>query len=280
MKNHRLLKKIQPWLEGELGALIGRPGHPLVAVLATEPRAEGSRTLWAVRVQGQAIVTVREDWLEHVQRAVSTLSLDELFTVFGVYELARVTLPLGTTVFGPSWYLAADGDSFIPAGDTRPVQLAGEDLEARVDSSIFWHCPLRQAVVAHAVFEENRLVALATTRLLGDLVYEIGVDVAPRAKSQGLGRAVVSAAGEWILRQGGLILAVAAPWNVPSVRTMRSLGLRLVLTDLDSFPAPFRLPPQPLGVPHPDAQIYDYYPAWAMNAAVRPADEVERLRHE
>ena len=277
MKNHRLLKKIQPWLERELGVSIDRLGGPSAAVLATKPRSEGSRPLWAVRVQGQAMVTVREGWLEQVQSAVSTLSPDELFTVFGAYELARVTLPRGMGVFGPSWYLAADGDSFIPAGDTRPVQLAREDLAATVDSSVFWHCPLQQAAVAHAIFEENRLTALATTRSLGDLVFEIGVDVAPMAKSQGLGRAVVSAAGEWILRQGGLILAVSAPWNVPSVRTMRSLGLLLVLTDLDSMPAPFRLPPQPLGVPHPGAQVYDYYPAWAMNSAIRPADEIERL---
>ncbi len=280
MKNHRLLKKIQPWLERELGVPIDRLGGPSAPVLPTEPRSEGSRPLWAVRVQGQAIVTVREGWLEQVQSAVSTLSSDELFTVFGAYELARVTLPLGKAVFGPSWYLAADGDSFTPVGDARPVQLPKEDLETTVDSNIFWHCPLQQAVVAHAVFEENRLAALATTRLLGDLVFEIGVDVSPKAKSRGLGRAVVSAAGEWILRQGGLILAISAPWNVPSVRTMRSLGLRLVLTDLDSMPAPFRLPPQPLGVPHPGAQVYDYYPAWGMNSAIRPADEIESLRRE
>ena len=248
MKNHRLLKKIQPWLERELGVPIDRLGGPSAAVLATGPRSEGSRRLWAVRMQGQAMVTVPEDWLGQVRSVVSVLALDELFTVFGAYELARVTLPLGTAVFGPSWYLAADADSFIPAGDTRPVQLKSEDLVATMDPAIFWHCSLQQAAVAHAVFEENRLAALATTRLLGDLVYEIGVDVAPEAKSRGLGRAVVSAAGEWILEQGGLILALSAPWNVPSVRTMRSLGLRLVLTDMDSLPAPFRLPPQPLGV--------------------------------
>ncbi len=238
MKNHRLLKKIQPWLEGELGASIDRLARPSAAVLTTEPRSEGDRPFWAVRVEGQGMVTVSEEWLGQVQSVVSTLSLDELFTVFGAYEVARVTLPRGTAVFGPSWYLAADADSFISAGDTRPVQLAREDLATTVDSAIFWHCSLQQAAVAHAIFEENRLVALATTRLRGDLVYEIAVDVAPQAKSQGLGRAVVSAAGEWILEQGGLILAVSAPWNVPSVRTMRSLGLRLVLTDMTASRPP------------------------------------------
>ncbi len=278
MSHQHLLKRVRPWLERELGVSIERLSHSSAVVLATEPRSDGSRRLWAVRIQDQGIVTVPAEWRDPVRRVVNSLLLDEVFSVFGAYELARVTLPLGTAVFGPTWYLVADGDSFVPVGDARPDEFETNDLAAAVDPTIFWHCSLQHAVIAHAIFEENRLAALATTRLLADLVFEIGVDVAPEAKGHGLGRAVVSAAGEWILKQGGLIVAGSAPWNVPSVRTMRSLGLRLVFTDMDSHPAPFRLPPQPLGLPHRDAQVYDYYPSWAMNSTIRPADETKPLR--
>ena len=273
MKNNHLLDKIRPWLEKEMGASLDRMGHPSAALLATAPRSSSRRRIWAVRVQGQALVTAPENWLEGLHPVVDNLEVDELFTVFGSYELSRITLPLGTGVFGPTWYLAADEGSFRAAADVRPTPVSSQKLEKTFDASMFWHCSLRRADSAHAVFEEGLPVALATTQLLGNRVFEIGVDVAPEAKSRGLGRAVVSAAGRWILEQGGLIVAGAAPWNVPSVRTLRSLGLRLVFTDMDAMPAPFRQPPQPLGAPYPGAPMYDYYPVWATNSEIQTLDE-------
>ena len=183
-------------------------------------------------------------------------------------------LPKGIGIFGPSWYFVADHASFRPVDDLRPVQLSSSELADTVDVQVFWHCFPKEAFVGFGIFENDELTALATGRRVGELMWEIGVDVAPESKTRGLGRAVVSAAGCWILEQKKLILATSAPWNVPSVRTLRSLGLQMVLSDMDSRPGPFLVPPQPLGTPYRGAEAYNYYPDWAMNKAILPASAV------
>ena len=83
-----------------------------------------------------------------------------------------------------------------------------------------------------------------------------------------MGRAVMSGACRWILDQGRLILARSAQWNTPSVRLLRSMGLRYVLSDLQSQPGPFEVPPQALGRPLPDVEMRDRYPLWAQNKGI------------
>ena len=138
------------------------------------------------------------------------------------------------------------------------------------DASIFWHCHWHQAAACFGIPINGELVALATVNDRGGSVYEIEVDVAPANGLSGLGRAVVSAAGRWILQQGGLILATTAPWNIPSARLLRSVGLRYVLCDMVGQRGPFRVPPQPLGKPRPDTNLQNHYPDWAINQQIQP----------
>jgi GNAT superfamily N-acetyltransferase len=200
---------------------------------------------------------------------VESLHPDLLFSTFGASELARVTLPYGFGVWGPAWLLFADEASWRPIEDDRPVQLNRPEL-AGVDYDIFWHCEADGPLAGFGIFEDGRLVALATVRDDGDPVWEIGMDVAPDSKGRGLGRAVVNAAGRWILENGRLILATTAPFNVPSTRTLRSLGLRYLLSEMKGREGLFQVPPQPLGSPYPGAKVYDYYPRWAMNQGIQP----------
>lgn len=271
MAHNTLVSAIRPWLEEELGTTIESAAVDPIPVLATEGRRSISLPFWAVKLDGVAIVTARSDWVDPLRSVVERLTLDELFSVFGAYELARVTLPEGISIFGPSWYFVANDTSFRPVNDPRPVQLSSTELADTVDFQIFWHCFPKEAFIGFGIFENAELTALATARQRGELMWEIGVDVAPEAKTRGLGRAVVSAVGCWILEQKRLVLASSAPWNVPSVRTLRSLGLQMVLSDMQAKPGPLLVPPQPLGTPYPGAEAYNHYPDWAMNKAIRPA---------
>ena len=97
----------------------------------------------------------------------------------------------------------------------------------------------------------------------------------PTAKGRGLGRAVVSAAGQWILSHNRLIYATTAAWNVPSARLLRSVGLKHVASIMTGIAGPFRIPPQPLGYPRQGTQIYNYYPDWAMNKEILPASVLD-----
>ena len=66
------------------------------------------------------------------------------------------------------------------------------------------------------------------------------------------GRAVVSAAAEWILSHAPLVLYTTGAFNIPSTRTAHSLGLRHLWTTIKRVPPPFVVPPGPIGSPHPD----------------------------
>ena len=82
--------------------------------------------------------------------------------------------------------------------------------------------------------------------------------------------AVVETAARWILEQGKLIVASAAPFNSPSLRTLRSVGLDYVFTTMRSSEMPMKVFPQQLGVPLPNIPLYNYYPDWATNQTILP----------
>ena len=241
--------------------------HPIPAI--TIDLQERDAPPLAVKVGNKAaIVTTRTEWAQGLRQVAGNLHPDLLFSTFGCYELSRITLRDGEAVWGPSWYLFADESTFRPVEDRRPVQLSASELAA-VDYRLFWHCT-PEAVAGLGIYEDDRLVALATVMDKREPVWEIGMEVVPDSKGRGLGRAVVSAAAQWILDEGRVVLATVGPFNIPSARTLLSLGLRYSLVTLGITHEHFLMPPQPLGAPYPGARVYDYYPRWAMNQDILP----------
>ena len=261
---NRLLDAARPWIEGKLGASLSEAGSDPIPVLAIDGRPPGEPPLWAVKVGDEAIVVARSSWVEQLRPVVAGLHADLLFSIFGAYELSRITLPDGVGVWGPTWHMFGDETTLRPVQHNRAVKVVPSEL-AGIDWEIFWHCPRDDSLAGFAVFEEDEVAALATVSDQGDPVWEIGVDAAPDAMSRGLGREVVAAAMEWILENGKVPLATVGPFNVPSARTLRSVGLRYVMSEMKGMKRPFRVPPQPLGRPYEGVELHDYYPAWAMN---------------
>jgi GNAT superfamily N-acetyltransferase len=260
-----------PWFEARLGAsldLASRDTIPLVAV----GEARRSQPLWAVRLGDRCLVTAKPDWVEPLRPVVGSLTPDELFSIFGAVELSRVTLAEAFGAWGPTWYYVADARTFRGETDSRVVTLTDEQVAA-IDPEVSWHCRLGPEATYFGVHDEGNLTALAGVQPDDGEVWEISVDVAPQAKRRGLGRAVVGAAGRFILDHGRLVLTATAPWNVPSARLMRSLGMQHVLSDMRTMPAPFRVPPQLLGSPLPGAEMRQYYPSWGMNREILPRED-------
>ena len=273
-----LNKAIRKWKEERLGLSLEEARTNSVPVLAQPARRGDASTgddvgLTAVRLSGRSILVAREDWVEPLKTITRDVHPDLLFTPFGAYELSRATLPYQVSVWGPTWFLFADAESWSGRADDRVRLLTAEELSV-VDFDLFWHCYGPGSVAAFGVYQGDNLVALSTVKDQGEPFMEIGVDVSRDAQASGLGSAVVSAAGAWILEQGRLPLATVAPFNVPSTRTLRRVGLEYGMTEMTGVNGPFRVPPQPMGRPLPDAEIYDYYPDWAMNRDIRPRTEM------
>lgn len=260
--------EVTGWLAGR-GFPVGEtPAHGIV--VKTTPRMQaGSEGFWAVAGKYGATVMVCQEWLRDVRGIVDTLSITELFSPFGAYELAKVILPRGFGVWGPSWYFLGNGGSFSPCSGRQARRLTDTE-QKRVDRRIFWHATPHSGSVGFGIFDNGRLVALAQAYPRTDALWEVGLDVHPEATRSGLGSQVFSAAGRFIRQQGATILARSAPWNVPSVRLLRRLGLKYAVQDLTLMPEPIRVPPQTLGRPVEGARLRQYYPDWAMNADIEP----------
>lgn len=140
-----------------------------------------------------------------------------------------------------------------------------QDQRDEIDWKVFWHSGGPDSIAHWGIYEAERLIALSSASDKGHNIYEIGVDATQGSQAKGLGSAVVSAAGNWILEQGATPFASAADWNIPSGRNLRNLGLQYTYSALISWKGEFMVPPQPIGQPLPGQQVYDKYPRWAMN---------------
>ena len=263
MPIHELL---MPWIENQIGMpLSNLQTDPIPVVSSLKPE---SHPLTACKLGHRGAISSRVEWIRTLQRLVQNIPMDILFSPFGCAELARVTLTDNYGIWGPNWYFFGDATTLKPYDDGRskaytPIQLG------RIDHKLFWHCS-QEAIQGFGIEEEGELVALAVVTEQSHPVWEIGMDVIPSAKARGLGRSVVSAAANWVVQNNRYVVATVGPFNVPSVRTLRASGLKYSFMTLKAAPGPFQIPPQPLGSPLPDAEVYNYYPQWAMNQCVKP----------
>ena len=174
MSDQSLLASLESWIEARFGVPTSALGLDPVPVL---PAGEGGLPLAGVKIGEAAAVAARPDLVDRLRPVVASLPPDMLFAPLGCYDLARVTLAEGFGIWGPSWLLFGDETTVHPATDGRPVQVSEEDL-ADADRDVFWHTHIEGSMGRFAVYEDDRLVALATVEDKGDPVWEIGMDVA------------------------------------------------------------------------------------------------------
>ncbi len=268
MISEKLRKEIVPWTEQLIGVSLSALGGYPVPVLAPQWEPKIGHPLLVVQIGNEGALIATQELRDAIRPVMTDLHRDLIFSQFGTYELARVTLPLGITIWGPSFFLFGDETTVKPAEDERVVQVGAAEL-AEVDYSIFWHCQ-QDALAGFAVYEGDDLAALATVTDHGDPVWEIGMETHPSAQGRGLGRGVVNAAANWILQNDKIALATVGTFNIPSARTLRSVGLRYAFMVVEGRPGPFMVPPQPLGSPRFGETLYDYYPDWAINKDILP----------
>lgn len=268
MIDENLRKGITGWMERFIGVPLSVLGGPPMPVLTPEREPGIGQPFVIVRCGNGSALIATQDLCDAVRPIARDLHADLVFSPFGVYELARVTLPLGIAVWGPSFFLFGDRRTVMPPKDDCVVRIGPAEL-AGVDYSIFWHCQ-PNALAGFALYESDRLVALATVTDRGDPVWEIGMETHLGAQRRGLGRAVVNAAANWIVQNGRIALATVGTFNVPSARTLRSVGLHYAFMTIDGRPGRFMVPPQTLGSPRPGEPLYNYYPEWAMTKDILP----------
>jgi len=260
--------KVEAWIQSRFDKPISGLGEARYQVITADTKILEWVPIWILKYKESVVIFARKEWVSDLEDLIKLTDKDMLFSIYGTYELARITLPDKVNIMGPSYYLFGDKEKCKLDVDLRVFIPDTEEL-ASVDKDIFWHCYLDSPVSAFAVQTHGEISALATVTDKGENVYEIGMEVERSAQGSGMGRAVVNGAVQWILERGGTPLATVGSFNVPSTRTLRSVGLTYYLTDMVGAFGDFVVPPQALGTPINDIDIHNFYPDWAMNPMIK-----------
>ena len=273
MLNTKLRKNLTPWIEEYMGISFSKLSDTEVPIFLTKRQigsGDGERKdLIAIEIEGKrGLVVSNESLLPELESLIDRLDPTTIYSSYGFFEMSRITLDYGISVWGPDWFLFCDNETVNTQTDPRVEQVDNIELSA-VDYGEFWHCD-PQALTGFAIRQGESIAALATLTKRNEPVYEIGMDVSQSQQGTGLGRAVVSSAARWVLKNGDIPMAVLSPFNIPSMRTLTSSGLRYLFQSMSGAAEEFKVPPQPLGMPRPNTKMYNLYPDWAINHQILP----------
>ena len=268
MISQRLQEQLLPWIENYSRASLSSFGAKNIPLIVPAHPLEKPTELLVAQIGNQtALVLNNPDIAPKLEGLLEELSPDMIFSTFGFYELSRVTLPYGISVWGPNWFLFGEESTIGDSIDNRVEKINDNDLN-EVDYKQFWHC-YPKAIAGFGIKEDGKIAALATVKNRESPVCEIGMEVLQSSQGKGMGRAVVTAAARWILENDQIPLAVVGPFNIPSARTLRSSGLEYLFQCMEGKKELFYVPPQTLGFPRPDTVMYNSYPKWAMNKDIK-----------
>ena len=221
-----------------------------------------------MKINGKTAFTANKYIIKNLEPIISKLSTDEIFSTFGSFELSKITLPFGYGVWGPTWFMFTDTFCFDFSKDINVIDINEIEI-LNIDNKIFWHVAIQESIKSYGVYKNNNLIAVSTVQDRGDDVYEISMDVHPNAQSSGLGKALVSKAVNYVISLDKIAMASVGIFNIPSNRTLRSVGMEMLITDMKGLPGDFMIEPQPLGEPAPGYTVLNRYPYWAMNQNIK-----------
>ena len=259
---------IENWINSQFDENISGLGDDKYVVVRSDNKFLKNKQIWVIKYIKSTIIFSQNKWVSDLEHFITNMDKEMLFSIYGAFELGRVLSKDKIRINGPSYYLFGDRDNCNLEVDPRAFVASREEMES-LDKEIFWHCDIDNAVSGLAVKNNGQISALATIVDEGEGVYEIGMEVHRDSQGLGMGKAVVNAAVQWILNVGGIPLATVGPFNVPSARTLRSVGLKYYMMDMSGEFGEFIVPPQALGTPVKNMDIYNLYPDWAMNNLIK-----------
>ena len=222
----------------------------------------------AVKINGKTAFTANKYIIKNLEPIISKLSTDEIFSTFGSFELSKITLPFGYGVWGPSWFMFTDTFCFDFSKDINVIDINEIEI-LNIDNKIFWHVAIQESIKSYGVYKNNNLIAVSTVQDRGDDVYEISMDVHPNAQTSGLGKDLFSKDLNYVISLYKIEMESVGIFNIPSNRTLRSVGMEKLITDMKGLPGDFMIEPQPLGEPAPGYTVLNRYPYWAMNQNIK-----------
>lgn len=220
-----------------------KPGHTLTR---SRPHPEARRYLELPHIAnfvtyGNGVVaTAGEEYMDAAERCLERFSHEDgtyrLFETPGLHEVDEIFAPLGGKTRFMAEYFLPDMDLLRPTKcpfETRI--LTSKDFTALYTPE--WHnalCDKRREldVLGVGAYHDGALVGLAGCSADCEGMWQIGIDVLPEYRRQGIASALVTALALEIIGRGKVPFYCAAWSNVRSVRTAISSGFRPAWVEL------------------------------------------------
>ena len=154
MLNNNLRKNLTPWIEDYMGISLSKLSDTEVPIFLTKRQigsGDGERKdLIAIEIEGKrGLVVSNESLLPELESLIDRLDPTTIYSSYGFFEMSRITLEYGISVWGPDWFLFCDNETVNTQTDPRVEQVDNIELSA-VDYGEFWHCD-PQALTGFAI---------------------------------------------------------------------------------------------------------------------------------
>lgn len=194
----------------------------------------------AVTLGTGAVISVEPDELDWAHRTFKTLNRDELFRDQVLAEFIAQGARNGLTVHGPYPRFTAPLSSltnlgYSPEYTVRVIDIASE-LSANptmIDRTQFTNAIFpgpgvseRPTVFAAVAETRGKIVGMAGVSKDSEFMYQIGIDVLPEHRGNGLATAMTVAAARAAFDAGALPYYGTSSSNIASMRTAIAAGLR------------------------------------------------------
>jgi RimJ/RimL family protein N-acetyltransferase len=243
--------RIRKWIENIAGLPLQIFPDEGVRVRVSDARTdEPKNRLLALEVVGKngVLVTGTPRIVKAVKDCAESMTGVELFSPLGLAEIKRLLPPADAESLDEAWglnYFLSEREKFRPVISRhkvitlkkKDIPVGDEDLRmgerrSSETNDFIWafacyHNNSNIPAVTVPEYSPN-CASVAVVFWKGDDVAGFGVGTEEKLQGQGYGLAVVSAATQFVLEQGGVAWYGAYANNIPSLRIPRRLGYKLV----------------------------------------------------
>ncbi len=192
---------------------------------------------------GSAVASAAPEFLEEARAYISGVPADRCFEPPRIHLLEETLGKYGRSVCFLGEYFLPDMEALRPLSCPLPVRILGpEELAGwyapEWGMALTLDCP-EADVLAAGAFDGGALAGLAACSADCAGMWQIGVDVAPPYRRQGIAAALVSRLAEEILSRGKVPFYCCAWSNLASARTAYRAGFRPAWVQLTAKSAEF-----------------------------------------
>ena len=189
------------------------------------------------------VASIREEYREIVQRYLENYPVEHCFETPNLHALNEALMPHGQKICFMAEYFLPDIDKL----EEKPCAYECRILEQTDFADLYvpeWSnalCEKRKHldVLGVGAYDNGKLIALAACSADCDDMWQIGIDVLPEYRRQGLATALTSKLALEILKRGKVPFYCAAWCNLKSVRNAIKSGFKPAWVELTAKPVAF-----------------------------------------